>query len=42
MTILLPTLFEHLNPLSTEEALKIEEQLAQAFKKNGIITKGGK
>jgi len=42
MTILLPTLFEHLNPLSTEEAFKIEGQLAEAFKINGIITKGGK
>ena len=41
MTILLPSLFEHLNPLSTKEALLLEEQLAKAFAINGIRTEGG-
>lgn len=41
MTILLPSLFEHLNPLSTKEALLLEEELAKAFAINGIRTEGG-
>lgn len=41
MTILLPSLFEHLNPLSTKEALLLERQLAEAFSMHGIRTEGG-
>jgi hypothetical protein len=41
MTILLPSLFEHLNPLSTKEALLLEEQIAKAFSINEIRTEGG-
>lgn len=42
MKILLPSLFEHLNPLSTAEALRIEAELADAFRAVGIRTEGGK
>jgi hypothetical protein len=42
MKILLPSLFEHLNPLSTKEALQIETDLANAFRAVGIRTEGGK
>jgi len=41
MTILLPSLFEHLNPLSTSEAKLLERQLAEAFSMHGIRTEGG-
>jgi len=41
MTILLPSLFEHLNPLSTKEALLLEKQIAETFALNGIRTEGG-
>ena len=41
MKILLPSLFEHLNPLSTKEALQIETNLANAFRAVGIRTEGG-
>jgi len=41
MKILLPSLFEHLNPLSTKEALQIETDLANAFRAVGIRTEGG-
>jgi predicted GIY-YIG superfamily endonuclease len=42
MKMLLPSLFEHLNPLSTKEAKRIEEELADAFRAVGIRTEGGK
>ena len=41
MKILLPSLFEHLNPLSTKEALQIETDLANAFRAVAIRTEGG-
>lgn len=40
MKMLLPSLFEHLNPLSTKEALHIERQLIDAFTAVGIRTEG--
>jgi predicted GIY-YIG superfamily endonuclease len=40
MKLLLPSLFEHLNPLSTKEALQIERQLIDAFTAVGIRTQG--
>jgi len=40
MKMLLPSLFEHLNPLSTKEALQIEQQLIDAFTAMGIRTEG--
>jgi predicted GIY-YIG superfamily endonuclease len=40
MKMLLPSLFEHLNPLSTKEALQIETELINAFKAVGIRTEG--
>lgn len=42
MKMLLPSLFGHLNPLSTKEAKQIEEELADAFRAVGIRTEGGK
>jgi len=42
MKMLLSSLFEHLNPLSTKEALQIETELADAFRAVGIRTEGGK
>jgi hypothetical protein len=42
MTTLLPSLFQHLNPLSRKEGKLIEEQLADAFRDFGIKCDGGK
>ena len=41
MLILLPSLFNHLNPLSTVEAKSIERSLIDLFKSHGIRTEGG-
>lgn len=41
MTTLLPSLFEHLNPLSRKEGKLIEEQLADAYREFGIKCDGG-
>jgi hypothetical protein len=41
MTMLLPSLFEHLNPLSRKEGKLIEEQLADAYREFGIKCDGG-
>ena len=38
---LLSDLFKHLNPLTREEAKRIEVRLAEAFKAAGIRTEGG-
>jgi hypothetical protein len=38
---LLPELFEHLNPMSQEEATELEVRIAEALKKAGIPTYGG-
>jgi len=40
MLMLLPSLFSHLNPLSTIEAKAIEKSLIELFKSHGIRTKG--
>lgn len=40
MLMLLPSLFNHLNPLSTIEAKAIEKSLIELFKSHGIRTKG--
>lgn len=40
MRILLPSLFSHLNPLSTNEAKAIEKSLIELFKSHGIRTEG--
>jgi hypothetical protein len=40
MLTLLPSLFNHLNPLSTIEAKAIEKSLIELFKSHGIRTKG--
>jgi len=40
MLMLLPSLFSHLNPLSTIEAKEIEKSLIELFKSHGIRTKG--
>jgi hypothetical protein len=40
MLMLLPSLFSHLNPLSTIEAKAIEKSLIELFKAHGIRTKG--
>ncbi len=41
MIMLLPSLFNHLNPLSTNEAKSIEKTLIKLFKEHGIRTEGG-
>ncbi len=38
---LLPELYEHLNPLSRDEAKALEPVLAEAFRQAGIRTEGG-
>ncbi len=38
---LLPTLYNHLNPLSREEAKKLEGEIAEALKLEGIPVYGG-
>lgn len=38
---LLPGLFEHLNPMSSSEAVELEVNIAVALKKAGIPTYGG-
>lgn len=38
---LLPSLVEHLNPLSRKEAKELEVAMAQALKAAGIETRGG-
>lgn len=38
---LLPALYEHLNPLSRQEAKALEPVLAEAFRAAGIRTEGG-
>jgi hypothetical protein len=38
---LLPELFEHLNPMSSSEAIELEVSIAEALKKAGIPTYGG-
>ena len=38
---LLPSLYEHLNHMTREEAEKMEEDVARALKKAGIPTYGG-
>ena len=38
---LLPELFEHLNPMSSAEAVELEVSIAEALKKAGIPTYGG-
>jgi hypothetical protein len=38
---LLPTLYSHLNPLSTREAKKLEGEIAEALKLGGIPVYGG-
>lgn len=40
MLMLLPSLFGHLNPLSTSEAKSIEKSLIELFKSHGIRTEG--
>jgi hypothetical protein len=40
MLMLLPSLFSHLNPLSTIEAKAIEKSLIELFKSHGVRTKG--
>jgi hypothetical protein len=41
MSVLLPSLFEHLNPLSRKEGKEIEELLAHAYREGGIMCDGG-
>ena len=38
---LVPVLYEHLNPMSYEDALRIEEQLADSLRKRGFQVFGG-
>ena len=38
---LLPSLYEHLNPLSRQEARQLEPVLAEAFRLSGITVRGG-
>jgi hypothetical protein len=40
MQMLLPSLFSHINPLSTNEAKTIEKSLIELFKSHGIRTEG--
>lgn len=41
MVMLLPSLFNHLNPLSINEAKSIEKSLIKLFNEHGIRTEGG-
>ena len=38
---LVPTLYEHLNPLSYEDALRLEGELASSLRKRGFQVFGG-
>lgn len=38
---LLPSLYDHLNPMSYEEAVKLESDIFQALKRSGIPAFGG-
>ena len=38
---LVPVLYEHLNPMSYEDAVRIEEQLADSLRKRGFQVFGG-
>ena len=38
---LVPTLYEHLNPMTYEDALRLEGQLAESLRKRGFQVFGG-
>jgi predicted GIY-YIG superfamily endonuclease len=38
---LVPVLYEHLNPLSYEDAVRLEVQLAESLRKRGFVVFGG-
>jgi hypothetical protein len=38
---LVPTLYEHLNPMTYEDALRLEEELAGSLRKRGFQVFGG-
>jgi predicted GIY-YIG superfamily endonuclease len=38
---LVPVLYEHLNPMPYEDALRMEEELAESLRKRGFVVFGG-
>jgi predicted GIY-YIG superfamily endonuclease len=38
---LVPVLYEHLNPLSYEDAVRLEVELAESLRKRGFVVFGG-